>query len=139
MDKLAAWNAVCNATSACCLLAGFIAIKGGHRVAHKRLMLGALTASTSFLIGYLTRVFCYGTHKFPDAGLWRTIYLWLLGTHMVLAVVLVPLVVMTVFRAWRGDFAKHRKIAKITWPIWMYVSVTGVIVYWMLYHLAPTL
>lgn len=132
-------NAVLNATSAVCLALGYVAIRNKKIGLHRALMLSALVASAVFLAGYLTRMWLTGTHKFPAAGLWRTFYLTLLFTHMVLAVALLPLVLRTLQLALTGRFEAHRRLARVTWPIWMYVSVTGVVVYWMLYHLAPSL
>jgi putative membrane protein len=102
-------------------------------------MVSAFIASTVFLIGYLTRFYLTGTHRFPDVGVWRTIYLVILISHMILAVVTVPLVLRSLFLAYKKRYQEHRRIARWTFPIWMYVSVTGVVVYAMLYHLAPTL
>jgi putative membrane protein len=102
-------------------------------------MLGAFTASSVFLVSYVIRFLTTGAHKYPGDGWDRYIYLFTLLTHMVLAVVLVPLVIAALRRALRSDFVAHKRIVKFTWPIWVYVSVTGVIVYLMLYHLAPVL
>lgn len=132
-------NACFNALSACLLLAGFVAIRRGHVVVHRSAMLGALAASTLFLVGYLTRVALGGTHRFPDVAPWRTAYLALLTSHMILAVVLLPLVFAALYFALRQNFVAHKATVAFTWPIWMYVSTTGVMVYFMLYHLAPTL
>lgn len=131
-------NACFNFTSALCLALGFGAIKYGKRDVHKRLMITALISSALFLVGYLTRVFNTGTHRFVGAEWLRWTYLGLLGTHMFLAIVMLPLIALTFFYAFSGRFEKHRGIAKYTWPIWMYVSVTGVIVYFMLYHLSDS-
>lgn len=136
---LPSFNAVLNATSAVCLACGYAAIRSKKVALHRALMLSALTASTVFLAGYLTRMYLTGTHRFPAVGAWKTFYLVLLFTHMVLAIALLPLILRTLQLALTGRFAAHRRMARITWPIWMYVSVTGVVVYWMLYHLAPRL
>ena len=120
-------------------MAGYVAIRRRRVVLHLRLMLSALACSAVFLAGYLTRMALTGVHTFPGSGPVRTFYLGLLLTHMVLAVALLPLVARTLWLALHRRFAKHRAWARITWPVWMYVSVTGVVVYWMLYHLAPTL
>lgn len=132
-------NACFNALSAVLLLGGRIAIARRQVTLHLRCMLGALLSSALFLAGYLTRMALTGSHRFPAVGILRTLYLVLLFSHMVLAVVLLPLVASTVWRAWQTRFDLHRGVARWTWPIWMYVSVTGVVVYWMLYHLAPSL
>jgi putative membrane protein len=100
-------------------------------------MLGAFVASAVFLAGYLLRFYLTGTHRFPAVGMVRTVYLIVLFSHMALAVVTVPLVFRTLFLASRDRFEEHKRIATKTFPIWMYVSVTGVVVYLMLYHLAP--
>lgn len=138
-ELLAKVNAGLNTTSSILLLVGYITVKQRRLDTHKWAMIGAFATSTIFLIGYLTRFYLTGSHRFPDVGLWRTVYLAILFSHMVLAVVTVPLVLRTLFLAYRKRFIEHRRIARITFPIWMYVSVTGVVVYLMLYHLAPTL
>ncbi len=98
-------------------------------------MLAALLASSAFLVGYLTRVSLGGTHRFAGSDGMRLFYLTLLFSHMVLAVAVLPLIFRALFLASRGRFAEHRRIARWAWPIWMYVSSTGVIVYFMLYRL----
>lgn len=100
-------------------------------------MLSALGASALFLICYLTYHYYHGTTRFPGVGVVRTFYLALLASHTVLAALVVPLVLVTLFRALRGTFDLHRRIARWTLPVWLYVSVTGVAVYWMLYRLYP--
>ena len=132
-------NAALNGTCAVLLIAGRVAIARGDREGHRRLMLGAFTASTVFLISYLIRFATTGAHRYPGEGWDKVVYLIVLFSHMVLAVVLVPLVIRALQHALRGQFARHLRIVKWGWPIWMYVSVTGVIVYFMLYHLAPAL
>ncbi len=102
-------------------------------------MLAALTASLLFLVGYAIRVFTSGTHVFPELGFIKTFYLMLLGSHTLLAVVNLPLVVVSVYWAMKKEYVKHRKIVRFTWPIWTYVSATGLLVYFMLYQLAPRL
>jgi putative membrane protein len=132
-------NAALNGTCAVLLIAGRVAIARGDRESHRRLMLGAFAASTVFLISYLIRFATTGAHRYPGEGWDKVVYLIVLFSHMVLAVVLVPLVLRALQHALRGQFARHLRIVKWGWPIWMYVSVTGVIVYFMLYHLAPAL
>jgi uncharacterized membrane protein YozB (DUF420 family) len=132
-------NACFNGLSATLLLLGYIAIRQGHVVRHLRLMLAALLSSTLFLVGYLTRMALTGSHPFPGTGPVRTFYLVLLVSHMILAVVLLPLLARVLWLAYHRRFDRHRFWARITWPIWMYVSVTGVVVYYMLYHVAPAL
>ncbi len=132
-------NAALNATCFIFLVAGRMAIARGEVEVHRRRMLSAFTASCVFLVSYLIRFATTGTHKYPGAGWDRTLYLAILSSHMLLAVVLVPMVVGALRRALRGDFAAHKRLVRFTWPVWMYVSVTGVLVYLMLYHLAPVL
>jgi uncharacterized membrane protein YozB (DUF420 family) len=132
-------NAALNGTCAVLLIAGRIAIARREQEAHRKLMLGAFAASTVFLVSYLIRFATTGAHKYPGDGWDKIAYLVILFSHMVLAVVLVPLVLRALRHALRGDFPRHLRLVKWTWPIWMYVSVTGVIVYFMLYHLGPVL
>jgi putative membrane protein len=132
-------NAALNLTCFVYLIGGRFAIARGDRVLHRRRMLGAFAASAVFLVSYVIRFATTGAHKYPGDGWDRALYLVLLFSHMALALVLVPLVVGALRRGLRGDFAAHRRIVRFTYPVWMYVSVTGVIVYLMLYHLAPVL
>jgi putative membrane protein len=132
-------NAALNLTCFVFLVAGRVAIARGDEQLHRKRMLTAFTASAVFLVSYLIRFATTGAHKYPGEGWDKWVYLITLFSHMVLAVVLVPLVVTALRRAFKGNFAGHKKIVRFTWPIWMYVSVTGVIVYLMLYHLAPVL
>ncbi len=131
-------EACLNTLSAVLLAAGYFLIREKKIRAHKTCMLTAFGASILFLVFYLTDHFLRGIVYFQGHGAIRTFYLGLLATHSVLAVVIVPLVLITVYRAWRERFALHKRIARWTLPIWLYVSVTGVIVYWMLYHLYPS-
>jgi uncharacterized membrane protein YozB (DUF420 family) len=131
-------NAALNLTCFVLLVAGRIAIARGDTALHKKRMLSAFTTSAVFLVSYLIRVATTGTHKYPGGWTWhKVLYIFTLSTHMVLAVVLVPLVIVALRRALRGDFAAHRRIVQLTWPIWMYVSATGVLVFLMLYPFAP--
>lgn len=134
-DVLPAVNAVLNATAATCLVLGFRAIRGGHREVHRRFMLGAFGASAIFLASYLTRFALTGTHRFPVEGYWKALYLAVLFSHMLLAMALLPMVLRTLWLPLRGRFPEHRRIARFTFPVWVYVSVTGVLVYFLLYHL----
>jgi putative membrane protein len=131
---LAALNATLNGTSALLLLAGWLAIRGRARRLHGWLMGSAFVVSTVFLISYLIRVYVSGTHRYPGGGMWKTIYLAILGSHMILAVATPPLAIRTLYLALKQRFAEHRRIVRFTLPIWMYVSVTGVLVYLLLYH-----
>jgi len=139
VDALPTVNAVLNGTSAILLLIAYRFIRRGRVSAHRATMLAAVGTSVLFLISYLTYHFIAGVHRFQTPGPVRTVYLAILGTHTVLAVVIVPLVLITLFRGLRGRYLKHRRIARWTWPLWMYVSVTGVVIYLMLYHLDPAL
>jgi len=136
-DLLPTVNAALNATSAVLLVLGFRAIRAGDRRRHRALMLAAVSSSVLFLAGYLTRIALTGTHRFPGEGALRAAYLAVLGSHTVLAVLAAPLVLRTLFLAFRERFPAHRRIARVTLPVWLYVSVTGVLVYVVLYHLAP--
>ncbi|HEV2827443.1 MAG TPA: DUF420 domain-containing protein, partial [Pyrinomonadaceae bacterium] len=120
------------------LLSGFRFIRRGHIRAHRNCQLTALFTSTLFLISYLTYHYYHGATRFIGQGIVRPFYFVLLTSHTILAVVIVPLIMITVYRAARGEFIRHRKIARWTLPLWLYVSVTGVIVYFMLYDLYPT-
>ena len=132
-------NAALNFTCFVFLVLGRMAIARDDVALHRRRMLGAFTASAIFLASYLIRFATTGVHRYPGDGWDKTLYLVTLFSHMALAVVLVPLVIGALRRALRGDFAAHKRLVRFTWPIWMYVSVTGVLVYLMLYHLAPVL
>lgn len=132
-------NATLNAASAALVVLGFRAIRRGERERHRALMLAAVGCSTLFLASYLTRMALTGTHRFPGEGALRVAYLAVLASHTVLAALAAPLVLRTLFLALRDRFPDHRRIARATLPVWLYVSVTGVVVYVMLYHLAPGL
>jgi len=138
LSHFPAIEACLNATSALLLSMGYVFIRRKQIRAHKTCMLTAFGTSMLFLVFYLTDHYLRGIVYFQGRGAVRTFYLALLGTHTVLAVVIVPLALMTLYRAWRERFALHKRIARWTLPIWLYVSVTGVIVYWMLYHLYPS-
>jgi putative membrane protein len=132
---LPALNAVLNSTSAILVVAGIHFIRQKDVAAHKACMLAAVGVSALFLISYLTYHFQVGSVRFERKGPIRTIYLGILLTHTVLAVVIVPFVLRTVYLALKNRLAQHRRIAKWTFPMWIYVSVTGVVVYLMLYQL----
>lgn len=133
-DTLAAVNATLNGTCACLLVAGRIAIGRKLVQVHRRLMVSAFAVSTLFLTSYLTRVALTGTHADPHHGWVHAAYFALLGTHMILAMAVVPLVITALTFAWKKKFEKHRALARWTFPIWLYVSVTGVMVYLVLYR-----
>lgn len=127
-------NACLNGLSAVLVLAAWVAIRRGARATHWKLMTGALGSSTLFLASYLTRVALVGSHPFAGTGASRIVYLVILFSHMVLAAAVVPMVLVTLVRALRSRFPAHRAVARWTLPVWLYVSVTGVVVYLMLYH-----
>ena len=130
-------NALLNATSAALLTAGYCFIRQRKVRAHKTCMLTAFGVSSLFLVSYVIYHYHAGSKAFGGHGWIRGVYYPLLMSHLVLAALIVPLALTTIYRAWRGEFARHRRIARWTLPVWLYVSVTGVIVYWMLYHVAP--
>lgn len=130
-------NAVLNATSAALLLSGWRAIRAGQRERHRAFMLGASACSVVFLACYLTRLALTGTHRFPGGGPLRSTYLALLASHVGLAFVTLPLVLRTLQLSLGARFSEHRRIARFTFPVWVYVSITGVAVYLMLYWIAP--
>lgn len=132
-------NAVLNLTSFAFLIAGRMAIARNDVPLHRKRMLSAFAASTIFLISYLIRYATTGAHKYPGSGWDKTLYLVILMSHMVLAIVLLPLVLTALKRALSSQFEAHKRIVRFAWPIWVYVSATGVLVYLMLYHLAPVL
>jgi uncharacterized membrane protein YozB (DUF420 family) len=136
VEVLPSINATLNATSAALLFVGYRAIRTRRIAVHRFAMQGAFVTSAIFLVCYLTRFYLTGSHHFPGGGWLKALYLAILFSHMVLAVITVPLVLCTLYLARASRFAEHRKIAKFTFPVWMYVSVTGVIVYVMLYHVA---
>jgi uncharacterized membrane protein YozB (DUF420 family) len=137
LADLPALNAVLNATSAILLSAGYRFIRRRQITAHKRCMLTACVTSALFLMSYLTYHYYVGSMPFRGQGWVRPLYFTILISHTALAATIVPLAIMTLFRAWKADFRKHARLARWTWPIWMYVSVTGVIIYVMLYQLFP--
>ena len=131
-------NAMLNATSGILLTIGFIFIRRRRVQAHRACMIAALVSSSLFLISYLTYHYHAGTTRFAGTGAARVIYFVILTTHTILAALIVPFVLVTVTRALRGQFARHLRVARWTLPMWLYVSVTGVIVYFMLYHWFPS-
>ncbi len=131
-------NAILNSTSALLLLAGFRFIRQGRISAHRNCQVSAVATSSLFLISYLTYHYYHGSTRFTGQGIVRPFYFTILTTHTILAIVIVPLILVTLYRAARGDFVRHRRIARWTLPLWLYVSVTGVIVYLMLYQIYPS-
>ena len=143
IHDLPAVNATLNGLSAVFLACGFVCIKRGKKVAHRNCMIAAFGTSVIFLACYLTYhtwlavVLHQGPTRFLNPAWFRPIYLTLLATHTVLAAAIVPMILMTLNRARRERFELHKKIARWTWPLWMYVSVTGVLIYWLLYIQFP--
>lgn len=135
LDQLPALNAALNATSAVLLVAGWVSIRRRAVAVHKALMLSAFAVSTVFLASYLVYHFYRGSTPFQGHGLIRGVYFAVLISHIILAAVNLPMVVVTLTRALRQRFDAHRRLARITFPVWLYVSVTGVVVYFMLYRL----
>jgi len=137
---LPAVNASLNGISAVLLVCGYLAIRAGRKDRHRSFMLAAFATSCAFLACYLYYHFAVARGeptRFNGAGAARTAYLLLLLTHTVLAAVNLPMVLRTFFLAHREDWERHKRLARWTFPIWLYVSVTGVLVYWVLYHLNP--
>jgi uncharacterized membrane protein YozB (DUF420 family) len=134
LEDIPGINATLNACSTICLVTGFLSIKKKKITLHKILMVSAFVFSAFFLGFYLYYHAHVGSKAFPDLGFIKTIYLTILIPHIILAAVMVPLIFTTFFYAIRGDFLKHKKWAKITLPIWLYVSFTGILIYLMLYR-----
>lgn len=143
LSQFPALNATLNSLTSLLLLAGFIAILRGHKNVHRAFMVSAFLTSAVFLACYLT--YHFGMHyyygkgvtKFTTPGWPRYIYLSILLTHTILAIVVLPMILRTFYLALKERFDEHKRLARWTWPVWMYVSVTGVIVYVMLYQLYP--
>ena len=138
VHDLPAVNATLNGLSAVLLTGGFIAIKTGRKIAHRNCMVAAFCTSAIFLGCYLTYHITVKTvTHFADPAWFRPYYLTLLATHTILAVAIVPMILITLNRARKQQFEAHKKIARWTWPLWMYVSVTGVVIYLLLYQIFP--
>ena len=131
---LAAVNASLNGLAGLLLVTGLIFIKQRNVATHRLCMGSAFIVSVLFLVSYLTRFYLTGVHRYPGTGTIRMIYLTILFSHTTLAAMTPFLAIRTLYLALKGRFDAHKRIARITWPIWMYVSVTGVVVYWMLYR-----
>jgi putative membrane protein len=125
-------NACLNATSSLCMTLGVLAIRRGRREIHVRLMLAALLSSALFLISYIAYHHLHGDTKFLGQGWMRPLYFSILISHILLSVVVLPMLLSTVFFAASGRFEKHKRLARLTFPVWLYVSVTGVLVYFFL-------
>jgi putative membrane protein len=134
VSDLPAVNALLNGTAAVLLAIGWTCIRRGRIDAHRRCMLAAFTASCLFLVSYVVYHAQAGSRPFTGQGLARSVYFVILVTHVLLAATILPLALVTLRRALGGDYARHRRIARWTFPVWMYVSVTGVVIYLMLYH-----
>ena len=132
---LPALNAILNATAAVFLSVGYMQIRRGRIEVHKRFMLAALTTSALFLISYVVYHANTGSRPFPGAGVVRMVYFAILITHVVLAAVILPLALITASRGLRAQYDRHVRIARWTLPLWIYVSVTGVVIYLMLYQM----
>ncbi|MBT3350562.1 MAG: DUF420 domain-containing protein [Nitrospinaceae bacterium] len=137
MKSLPTLNACLNALSAALLIAGYLQIKKKNIEMHKRLMLSAFGVSVLFLISYLTYHYSVGSVRFTGQGSIRTVYFTVLISHTILAALVPFMAALTLYRAFKGDFERHRRIARWTFPVWVYVSATGVAVYLMLYVLYP--
>ena len=135
ISSLPTLNASLNALATMFLVAGYIFIRRGEPTRHKRCMIAALLCSTAFLVSYVVYHYHTGSKPFPGDGVIRMVYLVILATHIPLAALIVPLALLTAFRGLRGEFDRHVRIAVWTLPLWLYVSVTGVVIYLMLYHL----
>jgi Predicted membrane protein len=135
VSDLPALNATLNATCAILLLTGWLLIKRGRRTAHRNVMIAAFCTAVVFLVSYLTYHAQVGSVRFTKPGSIRVVYFSILLTHTILAAAIVPLVLITLSRGLSAKYDRHRRIARWTLPLWMYVSVTGVIVYVMLYRL----
>jgi uncharacterized membrane protein YozB (DUF420 family) len=134
-DLLALINASLNATSAIALITGFVFIRRKVIDKHKRAMLTAVGASALFLVFYVARVLLTGTHEFAGEGLARTLYLSILFSHMALAVLVLPFILRLLWLAKKERFQDHKKLARYVFPVWAYVSVTGLLVYLLLYQI----
>lgn len=127
-------NAFLNFCSTVCLTLGYVAIKKKQTETHKKFMISALFFSILFLTSYLIYHYHHGSTTFPELGWIKTLYLFILVPHIILAALMVPMIMATFFFAFTGKFDRHKKIARVTFPIWMYVSVTGVLIFLMVYH-----
>jgi putative membrane protein len=132
-SALPALNAALNVSTFLLLILGYVFIRQKAITGHTMAMLGACGTSTLFLISYITYHLHHGSTAFQGHGIMRLVYFTILISHTILAIVIVPMALVTLFRGLRGRFQKHVAIARVTLPIWLYVSVTGVLVYWMLY------
>lgn len=139
VHDLPACNATFNGLAGIFLGFGYYFVKHGKLIAHRNCMIAAVCSSALFLTGYITYhiILHGGVTRFLNPAWFRPIYLTILFTHLILAIVIVPMILITLSRALRERFDKHKKIARWTWPLWMYVSVTGVLIYLLLYQIFP--
>lgn len=135
ISDLPTLNATLNGASALCLVSGYLFVRRGNRLMHKRCMVGALTLSSVFLASYVVYHLNAGSRPFQGRGLIRPVYFTILITHVVLAATILPLALLTATRGLRAQFDRHVRIARWTLPLWLYVSVTGVVIYLMLYEM----
>ena len=125
-------NAAINSAVSLLLLSGLIAVKNKKYLLHKRIMITAIILSSLFLVSYICHHLFSGETKFGGTGTIRYVYYFILGTHIILAAIILPFILFTAYRSMIGEFERHKKLARITWPIWFYVAVTGVVVYFMI-------
>ncbi|HWQ91131.1 MAG TPA: DUF420 domain-containing protein [Clostridia bacterium] len=143
LADLPAVNAGLNALSTVFLTVGYVFIRRGNRIAHRNCMLAALITSALFLVsylsyhGYVSYVLGRGPTIFKDPAWFRPYYLFILGTHTVMAMVIVPLALLSVYLGLKEKYERHKKVSRWTWPVWMYVSITGVLIYFLLYQIFP--
>jgi uncharacterized membrane protein YozB (DUF420 family) len=135
IGDLPALNATLNGVAGCLLAAGYVFIRQKRIKAHRACMIAAFIASSLFLTSYLIYHAHVGSRPFPGHGAIRLLYLTILTSHIILAAAIVPMAIVTLRRGLRLDVSRHRRIARWTWPLWMYVSVTGVVIYLMLYRI----
>lgn len=135
VSALPGFNALLNATSALLLALGYVFVRMGKVQVHRACMLGAFGVSVLFLVSYVAYHSAFGSRSFAGQGWIRWVYFPLLISHILLAAGIVPLALATIYRAWRGEVVRHRRLARWTLPLWLYVSVTGVMVYWLLYRI----
>ncbi len=136
LSFMPAVNAGLNSLAATFLVAGWIAIRRGHRSLHQRLMVAAFASSAVFLIGYVAYHYAHGDTRYPESAPYRTVYLGILATHVVLSITVVPLALSAFWFAAKKRFQTHRRVTRVLAPIWLYVSVTGVVIYFMLRNAA---
>ena len=137
LSLLPHFNAFLNALVVILILWGYAAIRRGNRTLHPKLMKSAVAAGLLFLVGYVVQTAALGHSRFPGNDWVRTVFLLVLGTHTILAVIAGPLILRMVYLGVKDRFEAHKKLARIAYPIWVYVSVTGVLIYWMNNFLRP--